>query len=267
MPSGRSVSDRPPRSANVYISLRHDVGRLAHAADEQAGVLEHRRLDVARSRRAAAVAASASRTASHRRGRGRNDVVGALGRLETHRASPSTALRCGAGARQPWRTGSSAFPADGRAGLRGRAGPRSGRRAAAPCRRGSPASSVVAARQVGASDRTRRRAGRPRTSARAASPAGAATRAPGALADGAPGVSGVRNVTDPSVWPGVWSTVNVEAGHVEGRRRRSARARSRTARRTSRRSRGAPPPTPAAARRAGRRASPGRRDAPSRRAS
>ena len=41
------MSDRPPRSSNVYISFLHDVGRLADGAHEQVGVLEYGRVDLA----------------------------------------------------------------------------------------------------------------------------------------------------------------------------------------------------------------------------
>ena len=45
VPSGRSVTERSPRSAKVYISF-DDVGGLADAA-ANSGVLEDRQLDMA----------------------------------------------------------------------------------------------------------------------------------------------------------------------------------------------------------------------------
>ena len=46
VPSGRSVTERPPRSAKVYISLRDDVGGLADTAGVERGVLEDGQLEV-----------------------------------------------------------------------------------------------------------------------------------------------------------------------------------------------------------------------------
>ena len=100
-----------------------------------------------------------------------------------------------------------------RSARRGRAAPRCRRRAAAPCRPGC-AASWRGRRRAGRCGRwTRRRGGRRRTSA---------PRRPARA-------YGVRKVTEPSVWPGVWSTTNRSPASSSSARSDSSRTSSGSA--------------------------------------
>ena len=81
--SGRSVSESPPRSSNVYISFETTSVRLAERAREHRGRLEHRHLDPAE---------AVEPAQPIERG---DDGLEALGRLAEHVLGAANGLRGG----------------------------------------------------------------------------------------------------------------------------------------------------------------------------